>query len=64
MIELVEFERQLGASIEELEQVKEQVNYDDNHVADTTVVTLPIRDVIGAGPGEGADDRLPESRRR
>jgi predicted DNA-binding transcriptional regulator AlpA len=50
MTELVEFERQLGSSIEELEQMKEQVNSNDNKVVETTVATLPIRDVIGHVP--------------
>jgi len=50
MTELAEFERQLGASIEELEQVKEQVNSNDNQVIESMVVTLPIRDVIGRVP--------------
>jgi prophage regulatory protein len=48
--ELVEFERQLGASIEELERVKEQMDLNDNQVLEPTVVTLPIRDVIGRVP--------------
>jgi predicted DNA-binding transcriptional regulator AlpA len=50
MTELAEFERQLGASIEELEQVKSQVDCNDNPVVERTVVTLPIRDVIGRAP--------------
>lgn len=50
MTELVEFERQLGLSIEELEQVKQEVNSNDNQLVGTTVVTLPIRDVIGRVP--------------
>ena len=50
MAELAEFERQLGLSIEELEQVIEQVNSNNNQVVEATAVTLPIREVIGRVP--------------
>jgi excisionase family DNA binding protein len=48
--EVVEFERQLCASIEELELVKVEMDLNDNQLKETTVVTLPVRDVIGRVP--------------
>jgi prophage regulatory protein len=50
MNELVEFERQLGSSIEELELAEEQAKSNDNQIMDPTMVTLPVRDVIGRVP--------------
>jgi len=50
MTELAEFERQLGLSMEELELVEEQMKLNDNQIVERTVVTLPIRDVIGRVP--------------
>ena len=50
MTELVEFERQLGSSIKELELEEGQVNSKDNQVRESKVGTLPIRQAIGLVP--------------